>query len=384
MISDGVSVVKSKLIVVYRTIYRLKSEMFISEQFSKVKGYHKQLWARDLTDDLSAEELLDTRRVVSGAGRLERLIFMLTGIPSSALESPALIHAHFAPDAAIILPYCKKNNIPLIVTCHGFDVLRSRWDLFKTLKPSNLLYLWRERKLFSSASRVIAVSEFIRQKLIARGCPAEKIVVHYIGIDPAKFYTSEARATATIIHVGRHVSWKGVDILLKALAIVKQHYPTIQLRQIGAGPETSRLQAMADELGIAGNITWLGALKHDDVKKELSKATLYVHPSKTDDAGQTEAFGIALLEAQASGLPVIASNSGGIPEAMQPGSTGFLVPENDEQAFAKQILHLLSSTETLPTMRLAAREFVTTHFDITTQTGQLERIYEEMINKSHL
>ena len=384
MANDVEQVVKlnKPTVCIYRTIYRLPSEAFLKEQVSAIVHHNVHVLAREFTATAYQESSSLSLLPLTNGGRYKKFQFTFFSQLKVTIPETRLIHAHFAPDAAVIMPLAQRLNCPLVMTCHGFDVLRSRWELFKTFRPTNWIFLWREKALYRRVKRVIAVSEFLKEKLIKRGCPAEKIVVGYIGIDTEKFNceTTKSRRTKTIIHVGRHVEWKGIDVLLRALAILKIKDPDIQLRQIGSGKDTDSLLALSRELGLENNVVWLGALPHKEVKEELCRASLYAHPSRTDSAGQTEAFGIALLEAQACGLPVVASNSGGIPEAMRNGVTGFLVPENDHLALAEKLQLLLTSPDIMADMGLQARKFVLTEFDIHVKTNWLEQIYHEVIN----
>lgn len=369
-----------KEIKIYRNVYRLPSEAFIESQAESINNFDVEIWTREILPNTTQRE--KPIRALIKKNKINNILFTFFAYFSDEEKKPSLIHAHFGPDAALIYPFAKRNHIPLIVTCHGFDVLRSRWDLLKTKKISNILYLLREKELFKYAKYVIAVSAYIKMKLIERGCPEEKIITHYIGVDVDSFQYSELqyRGKNTIAHVGRHVEWKGVDILLYALAQIKKSIPDVHLYQIGAGPETPKLQQLANSLGLSSNITWFGAKPHDFVKQILSKSMVYAHPSRFDSSGQTEAFGIALIEAQAIGLPVVATGLGGIPEAMQSGVTGFSIPENDHNLFAQAIVNLMCNENLYYAMSEAARNFVLNNFNIAAQSTKLEGIYERAIN----
>lgn len=371
---------------IFRTVYRLQSEAFIKEQASALSMFRPVMIGRDITDLGRAEA--DRLRVIQMASTLlSRLFFTLfSGLFSKKLTNictPKLIHAHFGPDGAVALGLARRLKVPLVLTCHGFDVQRSRFDQFKTLKPTNLIFLWREKKLYQQANKIIAVSEFLKKKILDRGCPDEKIIVHYIGTDVSKFYPEESsREPFTIVNIARHINLKGIDILLHAVAELKNHWPSVKLLQVGTGPETASLMRLSESLGISDNVQWLGGVGHSEIPGVFNRGTVYVHPSRVDPAGQTEAFGIVLIEAQAAGLPVVASKSGGIPETLVDQETGFLFSEGDYISLASHVSKILSDTSLLAKMSAQARLHAIDKFCIKRQTKLLEDVYFNLLNTS--
>lgn len=375
------------LVAYYRTVFSLPGEAFIPSQIAALVRFSYQVWTRDQTPEAfsSVSDPAAIVRLVS-ASMMGRVRFTFCGKPTQELESgrkPALIHAHFGTDAAIVLPLAMRRRIPLVVTFHGFDAQRSRLAQLTTLRPYDLMFVLRERMLYRYAARIIAVSEYLKGCLIRRGCPADKIAVHYIGVDTQKFVPGNRRRKSfRIINVSRHVPWKGVDTILRALRLVAKRFPDAELIQVGWGTESDSLARLARCLGIADRVTWLGQQPSERVLEALQSSSVYVHASRLDEAGQTEAFGIALLEAQACGLPVVASNSGGIPEAIVDGETGLLFDENDHQALANRLCELLADPAKTREMGQRAREMVVERFDIRAQTAILENLYDEVLESN--
>jgi glycosyltransferase involved in cell wall biosynthesis len=371
------------MIVIYRTVYRLPSEVFIREQAVALPAGSAMVWCREETKLANIDRQSLPCTAVAARGRLGKLMFTFLGLGDFGGQVPKLIHAHFGPDAAVILPAARRMHVPLIATFHGFDIQRSALALLKEFRPTNWVYLLRRRRLFREASKIIAVSEFIRGRLIQRGCPPEKILVHYTGVDVGRACPAQQpRETALLVHVGRHVSWKGIDTLLEALAIIRRHVPEARLKQVGAGPDTARLKEQAAALGLSDAVEWVGATDHESVLSLMRRASVYVHPSREDDAGQTEAFGMAVLEAQACGVPVVASRTGGIPEAMEDNETGFLFREGCSQDLAEKALALLRDRAQNEQFGTAARAFAVRRFDIRKQSEELQRIYDQAIRPS--
>ena len=373
------------VVALYRTAYRAPSEAFIKEQALGFKRYTPTIWTRDISAIASSEQSQMPCIELTDNTFLARLVFTLFGkLKKSNLatnQKPDVIHAHFGPDAAVIMPVALDMGVPLVVTCHGFDVQQTRWVQFRSGRLTNILFLIRERQVYARAALVVAVSDYLKKRLIERGCPPEKIIRHYIGVNTSKFkYTPSRNLPLSIVNVARHIDFKAIDDLLRCLAILMKKWPDIRLLQIGEGDETENLKKLAVELGVENNVEWLGAIHHDEIVDVMSKATIYAHPGRKDSAGHVEAFGIALIEAQAVGLPVVAAACGGIPETIRDGETGFLYPENDYKTMAFFIDKLICDEALRINFSESARKNVMQTFNIVEQSKALEEIYDQLIN----
>jgi colanic acid/amylovoran biosynthesis glycosyltransferase len=148
---------------------------------------------------------------------------------------------------------------------------------------------------------------------------------------------------------------------------------------IGGGPLRAPLARKAAQLGVADKVSWLGPTAHAEVKYWMRRASIFCLPSCTAANGDAEGLGLVLLEAAASGVPVVATRHGGIPEAVLDGVTGLLVPERDAQQLAAALDALLSSPDMRSNLRAQARQFVQTRFDLFRQTQSLEKHYEAVL-----
>src|SRR5436305_7267218 len=138
--------------------------------------------------------------------------------------APALLHAHFGTDGLRALPLAERLDVPLITTLRGYDVTRTRAALLLSGRASWIHYALRERALQRRGTLFLAVSEALRRQAIARGYPAERLSVHYNGVDLARFPAGPG-GPGTILFVGRLVEKKGVEILLRAFATVGREWP---------------------------------------------------------------------------------------------------------------------------------------------------------------
>ena len=285
--------------------------------------------------------------------------------------SPKVIHAHFGPDALAAIPLSKRLNIPLVTTFHGFDI---------TIDTPMNSYRKNRHHVFSYSTKIIAVSKFIEQKLIDKGCPKEKIIQHYIGVDTDVFKPSEQLPeNGRFLFVGRLVKKKGAEYLIKAFHEAIKTNPNIKLRIVGDGPLMEELKTLTENIFKKGNpnaITFVGKLPPEEVQKEIQQAQALCAPSITDDSGDQEGLPISILESLSSGTPVIATYSAGIAEAVEDDKNGYLVKEKDIEGIAKAIISISQNNETRDRLAKEARKKAVENFNLNTQCEKLERIYE--------
>jgi len=283
-----------------------------------------------------------------------------------AYQSPKVLHAHFGPDGLAARSIAKKLNIPLITTFHGFDI---------TIDSPTNNYRKNRHKIFEESQYVIAVSDFVKQQLLKKGCPKEKIILHYIGVDTAQFTPATHKKEGTLVFVGRLVDKKGCEYLIRAMNYVEKSCPGATLRIIGDGPLKEDLKELA--LSSNANIIFTGRLTTNEVKREVQKASILCAPSITTENGDQEGLPISIMEALACGTPVISSYSAGIAEAIQDGFNGFLLQEKDVFGLAEKITGLLNNNALQQEMKNNARNTALSKFDLSSQCANLEQIYDK-------
>ncbi len=371
-----------KTILIYRQALLPISETFIEAQAGALRLYKPQFAgllpaARSLPLAPGAM-LLSRSRSLASHGRTA--LYKSAGIAPRfhqriRLIKPSLIHAHFAPDGAAALPLAEALGVPLVVTLHGYDVTERDRYMGKTL--AGKLYLRRRAWLWQRASVFICVSQFIRERALEAGFPGEKLRVHYIGVDRNVFCPSEAPEGKTVLFVGRLVTKKGCIHLLRAMRRVQQAEPLANLVVLGDGPLRQSLESSARELQL--NCEFLGSQPLATVRAWIRRASLLCIPSITAPDGGSEGLGMVILEAQASGRPVVGFRSGGIPEAVREGITGLLAePENDEE-LSRHILRYLQDKVFWQSSSTQALAWTAERFDLDRQTRELESIYEECL-----
>jgi glycosyltransferase involved in cell wall biosynthesis len=171
--------------------------------------------------------------------------------------------------------------------------------------------------------------------------------------------------------VGRLVEKKAPHLTINAFAGVLQQFPGARLDMIGDGPLREQCQSLITHRGLGGAVRLLGVRSSEDVAETLNRASLFIQHSVTAPDGNTEGLPVALLEAMASGLPVVATRHSGIPEAVSDGETGILVEENDVQGMMQAIAALLADPGRAQAMGKAGRARILAHF---TQAHMRDRL----------
>lgn len=177
-----------------------------------------------------------------------------------------------------------------------------------------------------------------------------------------------------LLLVGRHVPDKGLDVGLRAAALLTGEFPDLQVLLVGNGHEHAALLGLADELGIADRLEATGALPSDAVAACYERATVVAVPSR-----YPEPFGIVAVEAGLAGRPVVASAAGGLPEVVQDGVNGLLVPQDDPAALAAALAHVLRDRELAGALGAAGRTRAVQRFSMARHTDELESIYRALV-----
>ncbi len=275
-----------------------------------------------------------------------------------------IIHAHFGKGGFYCTPISKALQLPLITTFHGSDITQN--DKFS--------YNQKHRKIaFQQSDKIIAVSKFIQQKLISRGCPSNKIIQHYIGIDN-KYFSPSGNKTQqpSILFVGRLIEQKGCQYLLQAMRSINKIMPDAQLIIAGYGNYKKTLDVMAADLN---NVHFIGPQNREQVKTLMEQAWLTCLPSIRMKRGNEEGLSTVCIESQAMGTPIVAFNTGGVNEAVEDEKTGILVEEKNINQLTDSLITLLESNQLRQRFSKAGISRVDKLFNVHQQCAKLERLY---------
>jgi colanic acid/amylovoran biosynthesis glycosyltransferase len=369
--------------LIYRSQLLGPSETFIQAQAAFMREFRPFFVGRSRVPgiELPADSLWVANRG-GKLGRLQEMRFRILGPDADCIErlravKPRIVHGHFAPDSCEAIPLATSLRIPLIVTLHGFDATLTDAALGQTRQGRR--YLRGLPKLRRGADLFLAVSQFIaRRATVQRGIPADRIRVHYIGVDTEKFRPPVApKRQQQVLFVGRLVEKKGCGFLIKAMESVQRELPETELVVIGDGPQRAELENEARQS--LKKYRFMGVQTSETVQQQMQEAAILCVPSVTASDGDSEGLPIAVYEAQASGLPVAAFSSAGIPEAITHGETGFLAPERDWKQLGECLALLLKNAELRDLFSRGAREQIERKFNIRKQTASLEEVYQEVI-----
>ena len=193
--------------------------------------------------------------------------------------------------------------------------------------------------------------------------------------------TAPADGAWQLVQSCRFIAKKGLDLTVAAFAAVAHEFPKSTLTLIGEGPEKEALDRQIASLGIADRVRFTGFISEDSVRAEIDRAHLFLHPSRTSADGNREGVPNSMLEAMATGLPVVATTHGGIPEAVVHGESGLLTSENDAAALANAIRQIMSDEGLRERLSIGARRQVETLFSRDGQIRLLEQCYKDLMQR---
>ena len=319
---------------------------------------------------LVTREVLNPREYGYQARSLSALYRLATILAQK--RSYDVAHAHFGPQANTFRFAKSLWRVPFVASFHGFD--------FCTLPRQQGTAIYD--RLFETADAITVNSSYTKDRLIDLGCPAAKIRNLPVGLDPqlfsARWRCPEGEGLVRLLSIGRLVPIKGHEYAIRAVAKLRERHPSLRYDIVGEGPQRSELEALVRQLNLTGIVNLRGALTGDGVQEALSAAHIFLMCS-VEIEGDAEGQGLALQEAQACAIPVVATRHGALPEGLLPGKSGLLVPERDAEALAGAIESLLADAERCREMGRAGREFVSQRYDIRRLNNDLVDIYRDLI-----
>ncbi|MEY2410548.1 MAG: colanic acid/amylovoran biosynthesis glycosyltransferase [Verrucomicrobiota bacterium] len=327
---------------------------------------------------IAARHLVTSPRVVGRALNVFRFgsdassLKLLHRIVPFLPECPQydVIHAHFGQEGlrALALRELGVLRGPLLTTFHGSDMssyLR---------KHGQHVY----DDLFQKGDLFLPISARWQAALVRMGCDAGRIIIHHMGIDVGRFQFRPRRLNAgerpRLLSIARLVEKKGIEFAIRATA--KLSHLDFQYDIVGDGPLRRSLEQLIDSLGVAERVRMVGWKEQSEVLKLLDQAHVLIAPSVTGRDGDQEGIPVAMMEAMAMGLPVLSTQHSGIPELVEDGVSGFLVPERDVPALAHRLETLLKYPERWPVMGEAGRRRVEAGFNIGRLNDELVEIFK--------
>ncbi|MCB1066438.1 MAG: glycosyltransferase, partial [Verrucomicrobiae bacterium] len=239
-----------------------------------------------------------------------------------------LMHVYFGHTGVHLLPIIKRWPKPTVVSFHGMDVQP------RENQPG---YLDNLRDLLQTVPLVMVRSASLKARLLELGCPEAKIRMNRTSIPTGDFPKIDRPTPGTgekdgwhLVQACRLIEKKGLDLTLRVFHTFLKSHPNARLTIAGDGPLEGELRAQAESLRIADRVRFAGFVKSSELKELYHEAHLFIHPSRLTADQNQEGVPNSMLEAMSTGLPVLATRHGGIPEAVDEEETGLLCDEDDE------------------------------------------------------
>ncbi|WP_265501149.1 glycosyltransferase family 4 protein [Paracoccus beibuensis] len=274
------------------------------------------------------------------------------------------LHNHFAQaSCTVALLAARLAHIPFSFTLHG---------------PADFTdpKLWRLDEKIRAARFVACISHYCRSQAMLASPHAQwsKLHILHCGVEPDRYDAAPARGQG-LLFVGRLAAAKGVPLLIDAMAAIRNRCPGAHLTLIGDGPDRTRLEEQVRARNLQDAVSFLGYRSQDEVTEALSLAALFVLPSFA------EGVPVVLMEAMASGRAVVATRITGIPELVEDGVSGRIVPPGDGAALADAVCAILADPDQAARMGAAGRRKVRAEFDIATEAARLAALFRETREK---
>jgi colanic acid/amylovoran biosynthesis glycosyltransferase len=289
-------------------------------------------------------------------------------------DQPDLVHVYYGHKAVHFHDMLRAWGGPFVVSFHGVDVS-------KFLDEPG--YADALKHVFTDARLVMARSQSLLDRLVELGCPPEKLRMNRTPI-PLEHLAATVRRPPQdgqwrLVQACRLIQKKGILTTLKALVIVKQHHPLVRYVLCGEGPLKPKIAEAVKKHGVQDNVELLGWLDQQQLLEQYRIAHLFLHPSEKTREEDQEGIPNSMLEAMATGLPVVATLHGGIPEAVTSGQDGLLVPEKSPEQLAAAMLQLMNDPHELARMSGNAASSVRANFGSDAQIAAMEDVYLEAI-----
>jgi colanic acid/amylovoran biosynthesis glycosyltransferase len=374
---ENQTIVSSPGVIIFRKRLLSYSETFIADQGQLLPTY-KPVFCGYAEDRSGISMIEKSDKLLlsdySSFGTISKML-LRNGLPGAsawikeiARSNPAVLHAHFFNDGVDAIRIGVRLDVPVITTVHGHDITKHQNAVAQTRG---------NQRFFEQVDCVVAVSEFIANEALVRGCPEDKLIQHYIGIDLEKFELQKNESDhPSLLFVGRLVEKKGCTYLLQAMQKLKSRHPELELTIVGDGDLKTELQQEAQSKEL--NVNFAGTEDAAGIRDRLARCWLFVAPSITAENGDAEGLGMVFLEAQALHTPVVSFRSGGLVEAVAENETALLSDEKDVEGLADNIAQLLENNQQRHHMGMQGRRRVEQSFDVRKQCAKLEQIYNKL------
>ncbi len=354
------------------------TETFIKAHTELIDADIKILFGGYLPNFVRNEGPLVAQHIVARIARKIEQTLLPEGVLSSheraiirylKKEKVEVVLAEFGLTGVRAYQLCRAAGIPLIVHFHGFDA-----HMYRTIQQYGAAY----KKMFDYASYIVGVSRYMCNALEQLGAPTRKIVYNPYGPNPVFFNCQPASDAKILVALGRFIPKKAPFITIKAFARIASEFPDIRLRMGGTGELWDSCKQLVKDLQLEDRIDLPGIVTNDQVPPLFNDALAFVQHSVIAPDGDTEGTPVAVIEASAAGLPVIATKHAGIPDVIVNGETGFLVKEHDIDGFAEAMRTILKSPEMAIKMGEKGKSYIKANFSMEKHINTLNNLIRQL------
>ena len=340
--------------------------------FVQILTIFKLLLTRFINNPIVLLNSLNVFKYRSAAYSLK--LFYAAGYILGKNRTYDIIHSHFGPNGrnAAYLREIGAIQGKIFTTFHGFDITTYIYNFGEHIYDS----------LFRLGDVFLPISERWKYRLKELGCNGE-IIVHHMGIDCKKFTFTLRKPPVNdaveVVTIARLVEKKGVEYAIRAVAKVAKDKPNIKYTIVGDGLLREDLQSLIEQLNVTDVVKLIGWKQQEQVVEILSNSDILLAPSVTAHNDDQEGIPVVLMETMAMGLPIISTQHSGIPELVQDGISGYLVPERNVDALAEKLNYLIEHPELWSSMGLAGRKFVEDNYNIDKLNDKLVEVFKNTV-----
>ena len=362
------------------------TETWIYSQIENLSRYRPVVYAME-TMNLDIFPTDKIRRLASGVRfpLFSRLRFHASLLIALAKDRPDLVHAHFGPSGYAFLLARRLLRIPLITSFYGYDINQLPQE-----HPE-----WKERykALFRVGDLFLVEGAHMKHTLTASGCPEDRVLIQRLGIDLKKIRfaprTQGADEPVKVLMAASFREKKGLVYGVEALGRIIKKRPGLRLQMTILGDSSGnpreeiqkrKIIDSITRLGITDNIVMRGYVPYPAFLEELYRHHIFLAPSVHAADGDSEGgLPVSVLEASASGMPVVSTTHCDIPESIIDGETGYLAPESDVEALAAKLEVPVLNPASWERMGRSGRAHMETNYDVRIQAQRLEEIYDTLL-----
>ncbi len=352
------------------------AELFVEEVTRRLlSDYNFELITAKCKKNLPREERINgvlIHRLGIGNFFIDKFFFpcfaILKAFKIKKAKRISVIHAVIANVSGFAaMTFHQLTKIPFLIT-------EQSGNLDRQVRKLTPIAFWIYKKIYQKADFIHVISNFLKQTVLVLGVEEEKIEIIPNGINLSEFESfteGERKEKYRIVSVARLNKYKGLEYLITAMPEILKSFPKAKLVLIGSGNERENLKLRIKNLKIEDKVEFKGDIPHKEIPKELVKSSVFVLPSLEE--GQ----GVVVLEAQASGIPVIGTNVGGIPDFIRDGKTGILVGPAEPRDISQAVIKIFSEPEFAQKLVENAKDDLE-RYDWDNVADKIDKIYKRL------